>query len=134
MLENIKYEGEVIAIILRQGFSKEGTNFLTEPDDALQLGALQHKKGKIIKPHKHLKIKKEIDSVNEALFVQSGKVEVTFYDNESNKIESSILNQGDLVLMKKLGHGFKLLEDSKIIEIKQGPYSGQESDKVYLDI
>lgn len=134
MLEYIKYNKEIIALILRKDFSKSGANFFTSDEDTFQFGVLQYEKGKSIRAHKHLRSKREIDLICEVLFIQSGKIEVTFYDERSNKIECKILNAGDTILMKKLGHGFKLLEDSKIIEIKQGPYLGKESDKEYLNL
>ena len=133
MLEYIKYQNEILAIILRKDFSKKGANFFTTLDDSFQFGVLQYDKGKSILAHKHIRAKREIDMVCEALFIQSGKVEVTFYDDNDKKIVTKIMNAGDTILLKKGGHGFKLLEDSKIIEIKQGPYLGKETDKKYLE-
>ncbi len=134
MVEYIKHDNEVLAIILRKDFSKEGANFFTGPDDSFQFGVLQYEKGKRILAHKHIRVKREIDLVCEVLFIQKGKVEVTFYDDNENKIDSRILNAGDTILLKKFGHGFELLEESKIVEIKQGPYLGKEGDKEYLKL
>jgi cupin fold WbuC family metalloprotein len=134
MIEYIKHRNEVLAIILRKEFTKEGANFFTAPDDPFQFGVLQYKKGKYIPPHRHIELKREINLVCEALFIQSGKVEVTFYDDNDKKITSTVLHAGDTILMEKLGHGFNLLEDSKIIEVKQGPYLGKDNDKKNLNL
>ena len=66
------------------------------------------------------------------LFIKSGKVRVDFYDESKNYLESRTLNQGDVLLLAFGGHGFEMLEPSEIIEVKQGPYAG-EQDKVRFD-
>jgi mannose-6-phosphate isomerase-like protein (cupin superfamily) len=68
----------------------------------------------------------------EVLFIKSGKLRVDFYDEEQNYIESSLLSKGDVILLAKGGHGFKMLEQCEIIEVKQGPYCG-EMDKVRFE-
>lgn len=134
MIEYIKYHNEVAAVILRRDFSKDGANFFSALSDPFQFGVLQYKKGKHIQAHRHIKALRRIDLVCEVLFIQKGKVEVSFYDEGNNKIDSKILAAGDTILMRELGHSFELLEDSKIIEIKQGPYLGREKDKEYLEL
>lgn len=133
-VEYIKYNDEVIAIILRKDFSKNGANFFTAPEDSFQFGVLQYTKGQDILAHKHIETERKIDLVCEILFIQSGKVEVIFYDENDQYVESKIVTEGDFIYLKRMGHGFKLLEDSKIIEVKQGPYLGKDKDKKYLDI
>ena len=32
--------------------------------------------------------------------------------------------QGDVILLSSGGHGFEMLENSEIIEVKQGPFAG----------
>lgn len=132
--EYVKYNEELLAIILRSSFSKEGASFFTTQEDPFQFGALNYKKGTHIKAHRHIRAKREIDLVSEVLFIQKGRVEVLFYNNDKIKIDSKVLETGDIILLKKMGHGFNLLEDSKIVEVKQGPYLGKENDKEYLDI
>lgn len=134
MVNYIKYKDEIIAIILRSDFSKKGASFFTTQEDPFQLGVLSYERGKNILAHKHIEIKRDIKSVSEVLVVLCGKVKVTFYNDDNKSIGFKILKAGDAILMKKLGHGLKLLEDSKIIEIKQGPYLGKENDKEYLSL
>lgn len=134
MVENVKFKKEIVAIILRKGYRKKGARFFTGVQDPLQFGVLHYKKGEEILAHKHLTAKRSISLAYEALFVQSGKLEVTFYNEKNKKIAKKILNPGDTILLMKLGHGFKVLKAAKIIEIKQGPYLGKEKDKEYLRI
>jgi hypothetical protein len=68
----------------------------------------------------------------EVLYIKSGKVRVDFYDEERNYLESRIVEKGDVILLASGGHGFQMLEDSEMIEVKQGPYCGDE-DKVRFD-
>lgn len=133
-VEYISTKGEIVAIILRKNFSKSGANFFTAPDDSFQFGVLQYNKGQDILAHKHIETERKINLVCEILFIQSGKVEVSFYSENGQYLESKIITEGDAIYFKKIGHGFKLLEDSKIIEVKQGPYLGKDKDKQYLDI
>lgn len=127
-VERVEWEGKIFAIILRKGWQTEGVNFLTAEDSPLQLGVLVHKEGKEIRPHIHRPRREIIKNIQEVLHIEQGKVEVDFYDH-GKKIARSILNSEDTILFMQGGHGFKILEDSRIIEIKQGPYRDKKIDK-----
>ncbi len=86
----------------------------------------------VIQPHRHNLIPREVHLTQEVLYIKTGKVRVDFYDNGQQYIESTVLNGGDVILLADGGHGFKMLETSEIIEVKQGPYCG-EQDKVRFD-
>jgi len=127
-IEKIEHEGKTFAIVIRKDFESEGVNFVTTKDNSLQLGILKHKKGHEIKPHVHTENERVIKDTQEVLYVAYGKVRIDFYDiNE--RFESTILNEGDVILLIQGGHGFEIIEDSKIIEIKQGPYLSPDVDK-----
>lgn len=129
MIEKIEANGKVIALILRRELEMEGVNFFTEEDNPIQLGILKHRQGVRIKPHIHKSLPKTISDVQEVLHIEYGKVETEFYNEKGEKIKSAILNEGDTILLLSGGHGFNILEDSKIIEVKQGPYYGVGGDK-----
>jgi len=133
MIEKIEWNGEVFALILRADYEPEGVNFITSRDDPLQLGVLRHRRGTRIKAHIHKDIPRTIDRVQEVLHIGYGKVEAELYESTGKKIASAILNSGDTILLLSGGHGFNILEDSKIIEVKQGPYYGVEEDKEDLE-
>lgn len=134
MIEKIEYEGKILALILRSGYERDGVNFITPEDNPLQLGVLKHKQGAKIKPHTHRNRTRAISEVQEVLYVQYGEVEAEFYDAQGSKLGSAVLNAGDTILLLSGGHGFNILKDSKIIEIKQGPYYGVGEDKEVLNI
>ena len=130
-LEEIKFDKKLFAIILRSKYNKEGINFFTPDDFSQQLGYMQREKGYKIKPHVHNPIKRNVDYTKEVLFIKSGKVQVDFYNDDKIYLESRILYSGDVILLAYGGHGFKMLEKSEIIEVKQGPYAG-DSDKTHF--
>ena len=92
---------------------------------------LIRKKNHKIPPHTHNKVKREVSLTQEVIFVKSGKVRVDYYDGDMNYLESKTLYQGDVVLLAGGGHGFQMLEDSEMIEVKQGPYSGDQDKKIF---
>lgn len=85
--------------------------------------------GYVIQPHVHNSVRREIQYTKEVLFVKSGKVRVDFYSDLQVYQTSTILNTGDFILLAFGGHGFEMIEEAEIIEIKQGPYVG-EQDKL----
>ena len=128
MIEYIEQENEIYAIILRSSYQEEGIKFLTPDNFSQQLGYMKRPKGYVIQPHIHNEIKRSVTLTQEVLFVKTGKVKVNFYDNDKVFKESVILEQGDFILWAAGGHGFEMLEQSELIEVKQGPYSG-DGDK-----
>lgn len=132
MVSKIIHEGLCLAIIVSKQFNSEGIVFFTSDIDSQQLGYMKRDKGYVIVPHRHNIIPREVHLTQEVLFIKSGKIRVDFYDNMQNYIKSSILNEGDVILLSNGGHGITMLEPSEIIEVKQGPYCGEE-DKVRFD-
>jgi hypothetical protein len=129
MLDKVYFNNLLYAIIIRSNFSQQGIEFFTTNNDSQQLGYMKRDQGYVINPHRHNLVKREVHLTQEVLFIKSGKVRVDFYNNEQSYIKSKVLNQGDVILLSDGGHGFKMLEDSEIIEVQQGPYCG-EFDKV----
>ncbi len=70
----------------------------------------------------------------EVLFIKKGKLRVDFYDDYEDYLESVILEAGDVILLVSGGHGFKILEETEMIEVKQGPYSGEADKKRFTGI
>lgn len=132
MIENI-YQGDLLlAIIVRSNFKKDGIEFFTDNHSSQQLGYMNRQANYYITPHRHNLVIREVKLTQEVLIIKSGKVRVDFFDNTQNYLQSSILNSGDVILLADGGHGFKMLEDSEIFEVKQGPYCGEE-DKVRFE-
>ena len=132
MIEEVNFNTELMAIIVRNDFSKEGVSFFTPDDFSQQLAYMKHPKGKVIEPHLHNPVKREIHFTKEVLFIKKGKLRVDFYEENQNYLESRILSQGDVILLSTGGHGFCVLEDLVMLEVKQGPYAG-ELDKTRFE-
>lgn len=128
MIENIQHEGLTLAVLLRSTYQAEGIQFFTPDDFSQQLGYMNRCKGYEIPPHVHNPVAREVQFTKEVLFIRSGKVRVDFYNDHQSYLESRILYQGDVLLLAFGGHGFEMLENSEIIEVKQGPYAG-DGDK-----
>jgi len=131
MLEQITYQDKILAIIIRSSYSNNGITFFTPNDFSEQLAYMNHPKGKIIQPHFHNAIKREILNTQEVLLVKNGKMKVNFYNKNNESVSSCILVTGDVILLACGGHGFEMLENTEIFEIKQGPYLG-ENDKTHF--
>lgn len=132
LIENIKHNGKLLTIIIRTQFKKDGIEFFTPDDFSQQLAYMKRPEGYAISPHVHNVVPREVQLTQEVLFIKSGKVRVDFYDNQQKYLESRILNPGDVILLAHGGHGFVMLEESEIIEVKQGPYAG-EQDKTRFE-
>jgi hypothetical protein len=128
MIEEVRFNNELIALIIRSNYSKEGISFFTPNDFSQQLAYMEHGKGKVIQPHVHNPVKREIHYTKEVLVIRKGKLRVDLYDDCQNYLESHVLNQGDVILLSTGGHGFLVLEDLEMFEVKQGPYAG-DTDK-----
>jgi hypothetical protein len=133
VIEKVKWRGKTLALILRSGFDNDGVNFVTDQESPLQVGVLRHPQGFKIRPHMHKPSEKTIDSIQEVLHVEYGRVGVNFYSDSGEQIGSAVIDMGDTILLISGGHGFDILEDAKMIEVKQGPYEGVERDKRLLE-
>lgn len=131
-MEEILYKNICLGIIIRHDFEKEGIHFCTPDDFSQQLAYMKRPKEYIVKPHIHNAIKREVQFTKEVLFIKSGKVRVDFYNDDKEYLQSTVLEKGDVILLAYGGHGFEMLEESEIIEVKQGPYAG-EMDKVRFE-
>jgi len=131
-VERIKSEGKIIAIIARGVPEDEGIHFLTPPAFSQQLGLMYRKKDYIIQPHVHKTIRRMISVIQEVLYILSGSIEITLYNKHREKVKSLVLKGGDTVMLVSGGHGIKFLEDSRLLEVKQGPYSGVGGDKEHF--
>ena len=132
MKEYIQFDGKTTAIIIRSSFSKDGIEFFTPNDFSQQLGYMKRSKGYKVDPHIHNSVSREIMLTQEVLFIKSGKVRVDLYDDQKKYYESRILNCGDIILLANSGHGIVVLEESEIIEVKQGPYL-EKDDKIRFE-
>lgn len=131
-IKNIRFKNKIIAHVFYKKITAQGVRFLTPPEYTLQLGLIEHSRGKIIKNHIHKQnIKYKVDTTQEFLYIEKGKVKVKFFSENWDLVDKVILGSGDFVLFVGAGHGLEVLEDCRIIEIKQGPYPGDKLAKIF---
>jgi len=128
MVEQVKDNEQILAIIVYRDFSENGIHFFTSGDLSQQLAYMKHPKGKEILPHVHNPVPRNVQYTQEVLFIKKGKLRVDFYNEQQIYLHSRILQAGDVILLATGGHGFEVLEEIEMVEVKQGPYAG-ESDK-----
>lgn len=121
-------------MILRSEFKSDGISFFTPDEFSQQLGYMHRPQGYVIPPHVHNAVPREVQFTKEVLFIKSGKVRVDFYNDDQLYLESRILNKGDVILLSFGGHGFEMLEQAEIIEVKQGPYAGDADKTRFIPI
>ena len=123
-IEYIRAGEQLVAIIISGAHNPMSTEFVTSSDLNLQVGFIKYPAGGVIQPHVHRPIERHIVGTGEVLLVRSGKMEVSLYDNERQLVAQRMLSKGDLLLLVGGGHGFQMLEDTVLLEVKQGPYTG----------
>jgi mannose-6-phosphate isomerase-like protein (cupin superfamily) len=131
-VEHVRFGDQLYAIIVRASFREPGIHFFSTPELSQQLAFMSHPQGKRIAPHRHNKVTREVHYTQEVLFIQKGKLQVDFYTVDEEYLESRLLGSGDVILLCSGAHGFRVLEPIEMLEIKQGPYSG-ENDKTRFE-
>jgi hypothetical protein len=131
-VQRIVDNSELLAIIIRADFQADGIVFATPNELPQQLGYMKRPVGYEIAPHVHVLKRYEVQYSSETLFIRRGKVRIDFYTSQKQYLSSEILMSGDVVLLSSGGHGFEMLEESEIIEVKQGPYDS-DNDKIRFE-
>lgn len=134
MPDTITHCGKLLAIIISHRFSQPGIHFFTPGDLSQQLAYMRHPAGKEIPPHVHNPVPREVHYTQEVLFIKRGKLRVDFYDDNRAFLESRILESGDTILLADGGHGFEVLEELEMIEVKQGPYAGDQDKTRFVPV
>jgi hypothetical protein len=129
MVETITWNNKSLAYIVRAQACPDETTFLTPQNLNLQLGFVVYPANGSVARHVHLPLERRTIGTSEALIIRKGRCEVDFYDNNQELVTTRELREGDVVLMIEGGHGFRMIEDTVLLEIKQGPYTGLEEKK-----
>jgi hypothetical protein len=130
-VEPIAKGDRVYAYVMRESGHEPKTTFLT-PDEAIQqVGFVVHPAGAEVKRHYHLPLERSIVGTPEVLVVRSGRCEMDVYDDDQELVGTHELKTGDVMVMVGGGHGFRMLEDTVLLEVKQGPYYGPD-EKAYF--
>lgn len=133
-LEHVKNRNKLLATIIRNNYTSAGIDFITPAEYSQQVAYMHHPTGKVIDAHVHNPVHRSIIMTQEVLFIKKGKLRVDFYDDDEQYMESRILEAGDVILLVSGGHGFTVIEEVEMIEVKQGPYSGDKDKKRFPGI
>jgi hypothetical protein len=115
--------GNQLGLIVRSTFSAQSLDFLTPDTFGQQVAYMNRPKGEVIQAHIHEPISRTLIGTQEVLYIRKGRIRVDFYESDRSYVSSTILEAGDLMLLNTGGHGFEVLEDIDMIEIKQGPFA-----------
>ena len=133
MIKKIIHKNKLYALIIKETYQdKKGVSFFTKNADNQQIGFMSHPKNYLIKPHKHQKRATKIFITSEVIVLQKGKLRVDFYDTRKKYLFSIVVKKNQIMMFVHGGHGFKVLEAVKMLEIKQGPFVSHK-DKVKFD-
>lgn len=122
MIEQVVLGGKVRAVIVRRDFHRNGVHFFTPGDFGQQLGYIAHATGHSIPPHTHREVQAPVQSTQEVLVLRKGTLRVDFYGEGTRRLASRELLGGDVILLASGGHGFEVLDDCEMFEIRAGPY------------
>jgi hypothetical protein len=123
-IEHILWEGKPLCYIIRRELTPHKPTFFTPPDFKQQVGYIVYPKGHEIPRHVHRQLERKLVGTSEVLMVRQGRCEVDIYNDARELVSTHELRVGDIMLMVGGGHGFRMLEDTVLLEVKQGPYPG----------
>lgn len=126
MITHIEANGQLLAIVISHNYDKPGISFFTPGNLSQQLAYMHHPAGKLIESHIHNPVVREVLHTQETLFIKRGRLRVDFFDSSQTYLESRVLEAGDVILLIQGGHGFEVLEEVEMFEVKQGPYAGDQ--------
>ncbi|MDP3028828.1 MAG: hypothetical protein Q8O04_04935 [Deltaproteobacteria bacterium] len=131
-IETITHGLEPIALIIRADYDEPGIQFFTPASFSQQVACMKHPKGHKIGAHVHNMMSRQVLYTQEVLIIRRGKVKVNLYASDKEFIGDRILQTGDLILLCGGGHSFEMLEETSMIEVKQGPFAG-DGDKTRFE-
>lgn len=133
-VETVKKKERILALIIRNDYEGNGVDFITPNEYSQQVAYMHHPAGKVIDAHVHNLVHRNVVLTQEVLFIKKGKLRVDFYDDYEDYLESRILGPGDIILLVSGGHGFIVLEEVEMVEVKQGPYAGEQDKKRFSGV
>ena len=131
LIESVTYHGKPLALIIRAGYQPQKTTFLTPSEFKQQVGFVVYPEGGVIRRHVHRPLERHLVGTSEVLVIQSGRCEIDIYNDDRELVATRELRVGDVMLMVGGGHGFRMLEDTVLLEVKQGPYTGLDEKELF---
>jgi len=129
-VKEVKKDNIILARLVKAKDWNEGLGFYSNEEEVIQVGTWNYNSGKELMKHIHNEVDRVVTRTNEVLYVTNGKVKAFIYDLEENLVEQLMVNAGDTLILLDCGHGYEIMEDNtKVLEIKNGPYLGAEIDR-----
>ena len=125
-------EGELVLarLIPESSAWGEGLKFFSEDGDYEQVGTWGYNNGKVLLPHTHNEVSREVLWTQEVLYVRRGRLRADVFDTSDNKVAELEAACGDILILLRGGHGYQILEDgTQVLEVKNGPYLGADADR-----
>lgn len=129
-VEVVEHEGVTYAEIIRADLQVEKTTFFSPPDSSFQFGLLAHEAGYREPAHYHKSQERRIDDLQQLFVVQRGIVDVELYTDDGRRFRVIRLEPGDAIVLIRGVHAIHVIEDFQALSVKQGPFFGDEVDKV----
>jgi hypothetical protein len=130
LVEEITHEGECLAYVVRAAYAPGKTTFITPDERVQQIGFIVYPAGGEVQAHTHRPIQRNIVGTGEVILVRSGRCHVDIFTDERELVTTRELAAGDVVSMVSGGHGFRMIEPTVLLEVKQGPYiEADEKDR-----
>ena len=63
-----------------------------------------------------------------------GKIKCNLYKEDTTFIESLIIDSGMLIIQYEGIHEYEMIEKSKVLEVKNGPYFGPDKDRTRVNV
>ena len=130
MEEIVDPGGTLVALTIKTNEKRDGVQFITPHESNPQLALMRRPAGEYIKAHVHLPIKRVVYGTPEVLIISKGRMRVDFFTNQREYFTSREVTTGDVLVLFSGGHGFLVLEETEMIELKQGPFTpGRDKEK-----
>jgi hypothetical protein len=130
-VEEITGSGRLLVVIVGSEFRPSTTSFITDDSLLQQVGMVVYPAGGEVKRHFHRPLERHIVGTPEVLVIRSGRCEIDVYDDQRERVATRELHGGDVVILVSGGHGFRMLEDTALLEVKQGPYTGIDEKELF---
>lgn len=129
-VEVITSDGVTYAEVIRADTSVDRTTFFSPAESSFQFGLLAHKAGYVEEPHYHKPTERLITDLQQMFVVQQGIVDVQLFTDDGRLFEEVRLERGDAIVLIHGVHAIKVVEDMRCLSVKQGPFLGDEEDKI----
>jgi hypothetical protein len=130
LAEVIEQNGTTYAEIIWADVAVSHTTFFSPAESSFQFGLLAHAAGYVEEPHYHKAVTRTIDDLQQMFVVQRGVVDVMLYTDAGELFRTVRLSAGDAIVLIHGVHAIEVIEDFQALSVKQGPFLGDEEDKI----